>query len=208
MRIGLDLDNTIICYDALFHRVARMSGLIPASVAASKGAVKAWVSARHGNDVWTELQAEVYGPRLQDACAYPGALDFVLRCRASGHSFFILSHKTQFPARGVQRDLRLAATRWLEESRWIGPGAIAPKDVEFHSTRGDKVRAIAARQCDVFVDDLPEVFTEPGFPSTTRPILFDPDSLYIDSFGASRAESWEAVARYVLGTENGGTRES
>jgi hypothetical protein len=201
MRIGLDLDNTIICYDALFHRVARESGLIPASVAASKGAVKAWVNARHGNDAWTELQAEVYGPRLPDACPYPGALEFVLRCRALGHSFFILSHKTQFPAKGVQCDLRLAATRWLEASQWI-PGAIAPEDVEFHSTRADKVHAIAARQCDVFVDDLPEVFAGPGFPSTTRPILFDPDSLHIESFRASRAESWEAVARQVLGTES------
>jgi hypothetical protein len=201
MRIGLDLDNTIICYDALFHRVARESDLVPASVAGSKRAVKAWVDAHHGNDVWTELQAEVYGPRLQDACAYPGALDFVVSCRALGHSFFILSHKTEFPARGVQCHLRLAATRWLKASRWI-PEAIAPEDVEFHSTRGDKVRAIAARQCDVFVDDLPEVFAEPGFPSTTRPILFDPDSLYLDSFGASRAESWAAVARQVLGTES------
>ena len=201
MRIGLDLDNTIICYDALFHRVARESGLIPASVAASKGAVKAWIVAHHGNDVWTELQAEVYGPRLQDACAYPGALEFVLRCRGLGHAFVILSHKTQFPARGVRCDLRLVATRWLEAKKWFGPGAIAPEDVEFHSTRSDKVRAIAARRCDVFVDDLPEVFAEAGFPPTTKRILFDPDGLHIDSSGPSRAESWEAVARHILAGE-------
>jgi hypothetical protein len=202
MRIGLDLDNTIICYDSLFRRVAWEFGLIPASVGASKGAVRTWVKERHGNDAWTELQAEVYGPRLQDACAYPGALDFVLRCRALGHAFVILSHKTQFPAKGVQCDLRLAATRWLEAGQWFGPGAIAPEDVEFHSTRSEKVSAIAGRQCNVFVDDLPEVFAEPGFPPTTRPILFDPGRHHSDLPGALRAESWEAIARHILGTES------
>jgi len=28
--IGVDFDNTIVCYDALFHRVARERGLAPA----------------------------------------------------------------------------------------------------------------------------------------------------------------------------------
>ena len=30
MRIGVDLDNTIVCYDGLFQRVAVREGLVPA----------------------------------------------------------------------------------------------------------------------------------------------------------------------------------
>ena len=32
MLVGVDFDNTIICYDALFHRVAEEQGLLPAGV--------------------------------------------------------------------------------------------------------------------------------------------------------------------------------
>ena len=40
MIVGVDFDNTIVAYDALFHRVASERGLIPATVAATKIAVR------------------------------------------------------------------------------------------------------------------------------------------------------------------------
>ena len=40
MRIGIDLDNTLICYDRAFQRVAREEGLLPASFEGNKAAVK------------------------------------------------------------------------------------------------------------------------------------------------------------------------
>ena len=40
MLVGLDFDNTIVCYDRLFHRLARERGLIPEHVPATKGAVR------------------------------------------------------------------------------------------------------------------------------------------------------------------------
>ena len=40
MRIGLDLDNTLICYDQAFLRVGKDEGLLPASFAGNKAAVK------------------------------------------------------------------------------------------------------------------------------------------------------------------------
>ena len=36
MRLGLDFDNTIVSYDALFHKVALEGSLIPADVAPTK----------------------------------------------------------------------------------------------------------------------------------------------------------------------------
>ena len=200
MRIGLDLDNTLICYDALFYRVARESGLIPESVAVSKGAVKSSVLSLHGNEAWTKLQAEVYGPRLFGATAYPGALKFVLKRKAAGHVFCILSHKTQFDASGGGYDLRKAALHWLEANRWIG--AIDREDVEFHDTRGNKVQAIARRKCDVFVDDLPEVFAEPGFPKATRRVLFDPDGTQESAPGGFLARSWEEVETLLFAPDS------
>jgi hypothetical protein len=201
MRIGLDLDNTVICYDAAFHRAAAEMGLLDASVDATKGAVKAWVKESHGNDVWTELQGEVYGPRLQSAVPYPGALEFARQCRAAGHDLCIVSHKTQFPAIGPQVDLRAAALDWLAAQGWISAGAVKRSDVWFHDSRAEKVASIERRACDIFIDDLPEVFREPGFPAGVTRILFDPEKVFPDSGNYLRAASWTEITQTVFFSE-------
>ena len=40
MRIGLDLDNTLICYDQAFLRVGKEEGILPASFVGNKAVVK------------------------------------------------------------------------------------------------------------------------------------------------------------------------
>src|SRR5262249_22819241 len=60
MLIGVDFDNTIVCYDELFHRVAVEQGLIPSTVPATKGEVRRDLEGRGLGDVWTELQGYVY----------------------------------------------------------------------------------------------------------------------------------------------------
>ena len=39
MIIGVDFDNTIVCYDKVFHVAAYEKGLIPADLPVSKGRV-------------------------------------------------------------------------------------------------------------------------------------------------------------------------
>ena len=46
MRIGLDLDNTLICYDQAFLRVGKEEGILSASFAGNKAAVKRTKPAR------------------------------------------------------------------------------------------------------------------------------------------------------------------
>jgi hypothetical protein len=198
MRIGLDLDNTIICYDTSFHRAALEMGLLSATVGAAKGEVKAWVQGRHGNDVWTELQGEVYGPRLQAAVPYEGALEFARQCRGAGHSVCIVSHKTQFAARGGRVDLREAALEWLCRHGWFAAGGVEHADVEFLDTRAEKVAAIERRGCEIFIDDLPEVFQESGFPTATTRFLFDPEGAFPEAKGCLRFGSWAQMAQAVF----------
>src|SRR4051812_2180242 len=192
MRIGIDLDNTIISYDALFHLVALEKRLIPGDLPAKKNAVKQCVQGRHGNATWTRLQAEVYGPRLEQAVPFDGVIEFFLHCRAAGLSTCIISHKSRFPALGEPHDLREAALGWLERKGWFDANGIglSRSDVEFHDTRQAKVHAIGQRCCTVFVDDLPEVFSEEDFPSETSRILFDPDATHPAQPGWKTAASW------------------
>ena len=48
MKIGIDLDNTLICYDNAFQRVAREEGLLPPAFEGNKVTVKGDIVEFHG----------------------------------------------------------------------------------------------------------------------------------------------------------------
>jgi hypothetical protein len=182
VRIGIDFDNTLIGYDALFGRLARERGWLSGRAASSKDSVKKALIAEDGHDRrWQRLQADAYGARILEARAFPGALEFVARARRAGHEVWIVSHKSERSHLDPSVKLRDWARRWLDRS-----GARLPKDrVLFASTRDEKVRLIDRLDLDVFIDDLPEVLEHPRFPEKTGRILFKP------------ALTWDGVARRV-----------
>jgi len=61
MRIGIDFDNTIACYDGVFHAAALERGLIPADIGRDKNSVRDHLNGAGRNDDFTELQGYVYG---------------------------------------------------------------------------------------------------------------------------------------------------
>jgi len=205
MRIGVDLDNTIICYDRVFETVAREKGLVPDDFIGAKREVKTEILRRYDHDVWTSLQCEVYGPRSGEAEPYPGVIDFFRRCYRDGIPTHIISHKTQFAAAGPKFNLHQAARLWLARKRWFEPDGLSMReaDFEFHATRAEKVSAISRHRCDIFIDDLPEVFAEPDFPKETVRILFDPNFSHTPALGTQRATSWFEISAIVFReTEN------
>src|SRR5260221_9194382 len=97
MLVGLDFDNTIVCYDRLFHKLARERGLIPESVPANKGAVRDYLRSIDRENDWTEMQGIGYGPRIAEAEPFPGVHDFLNACKTPGVRVAIISHKTKHP---------------------------------------------------------------------------------------------------------------
>ncbi len=202
MGIGVDLDNTIICYDHLFVRVAIEKGLISRTGVGvwGKYEVKSEIQRLHGNDVWTALQGEIYGFRLPEADPFPGVVDFFRQCRHRGIPTCIISHKTKYPALGPRYNLRQAALAWLEKHGWFEADGIGicRSDVEFHDTLSDKLDAIGRRRCGVFIDDLPEVFAASNFPAHTSRVLFDPGSCHMPAPGIERATTWDQITDGVI----------
>lgn len=200
MRIGIDFDNTIVSYDALFHKVALEQALIPADTPVNKVAVRDFLRRIGREPVWTELQGYVYGARMEEAFAYDGVVDFMLAARAGGHDVFIISHKTRHPFAGPAYDLHSAASAWIEQQLVTPTGRILPKDhVFFELTKAEKIARIARCNCDHFIDDLPEILGAEGFPENTARLLFDPESQHPDSAPPVQVlESWSAIAAHVL----------
>lgn len=195
MRIGIDFDNTIVCYDDVFQRVAFQDGLIPGDVSANKSAVRDYLRKIGREDAWTELQGRVYGSRMWEANPYPGAKEFFHQCRLAGLPLYIISHKTRFPYLGQRYDLHLAAYDWLEFHGFFDPNGIGlPRDqVFFELTKEAKLRRIGDCECSHFVDDLPEFLSEAAFPPRAFRILFDPSQVHLNETRFARASHWRDV---------------
>jgi hypothetical protein len=203
MIIGVDFDNTIVCYDHVFQSIARDRGLISPGTLLSKRELHDHLHGLGQADVWTHLQGEVYGPLMKQATPFPGVLDFFRRCRVQKVPVRIISHRTRYPYLGEKHDLHQAARDWLAEHGFYDPDGIglSPAEVFFDESRPQKLARIAEQHCTEFVEDLVEVLAEPLFPAGVRRILFDPNRLHADFTLAERADSWAAIESMLFGAE-------
>jgi hypothetical protein len=185
-RIGIDLDNTILKYDEVFHLLALEQSWIDQDCFCDKDAVKKGLSKKaddsdQGENRWRQLQAWTYGSHIEKALVFDGFFDFVRQAQQSGDKLFIVSHKTEFSNYDPSVPLRDAALNTLERRGFfksINEGGLGfgQKDVFFASSLGEKIQKIKELNLTHFVDDLPKVICYPEFPSETRKILFSSTS--------------------------------
>ncbi len=196
-RIGIDFDNTIVCYDAVFYRVALEQGLIPSHLPASKGAIRDYLREHGMENHWTAMQGYVYGERMIQAPAFPGVMEYVARLVRAKVPVFIVSHKTRYPYLGPKFDLHEGAHGWLETNGFFDAGRIGMTrdQVFFELTKRAKLQRIANLECTHFIDDLPELLAEPDFPKKARPWLFDPNNDHSHELPFARLSSWHNVPK-------------
>lgn len=200
MIIGVDFDNTIVCYDGIFHRIALERGIIPASLPRDKTTVRDHLRQTGREPDWTEMQGYVYGPRLIDAQPYPGVLEFFQAAARRGIEVRIVSHKTRHPFLGEQHDLHAAAWGWLEANGFFDPVRIGIRrdQVFLELTKESKHQRIGTLGCTHFIDDLPEFLLDPGFPTGVEGIHFDPCFTAKPENGLRSAQSWSQINRELL----------
>jgi hypothetical protein len=204
VRIGIDFDNTIACYDRSFLEVTTLMGFALAEGANSKSAIKQLILESDGGDSdWQRLQGQVYGKYMLRAEIFPGFLEFLYLCRARGHRVYVVSHKSEFGHFDAERTpLRDQARKWMEINRLFEGDTplVAIEDVYFEPTREAKVARISKLQCTHFIDDLPEVFQERGFPEATKKILFAPSGKGVGTSEQTMFASWRELSASLLGT--------
>jgi len=197
MRIGFDFDNTMVSYDALFHKVAVEQALVPADLPKSKLAVRDYLRNIGNEPAWTKLQGFVYGTKMGDATAYPFVIEFIKFARFKGISMAIVSHKTKHPFIGPKYNLHEAARGWVANTLTDGlTNLIEPDHVFFELTKEEKIARIADIECDYFIDDLPEILRMPGFPKNLNRILFDPEDIHDTDELYIKLGSWQAIKTF------------
>lgn len=202
--VGVDFDNTVVCYDNVFKEVAVEQGLVPDNVPSSKTQVRDYLRRTGREDAWTELQGYVYGIHMLKARPFPGVLDFFQRCAQRDLSVYVISHRTRHPFLGPATDLHQAARGWIDHyglDEKMGPGA---GHVFFELTQDDKLKRILDVGCTCFIDDLPEFLKRPDFPAGGQRILFDPNGNYGLEIQLQRARTWQEITHMLLGVDHSG----
>lgn len=198
MRIGIDFDNTIACYDGVFYRAAIERGLIPADLSSSKNAVRDFLNGSGKKDEFTKLQGFVYGSRMNMVRPYHQVDSFIESACQKGYDLFIVSHKSRYPIMGPSYDMHAAAREFLVSNELIGLGRIPSLNVYFELTKEEKINRVELLELDVFIDDLPDILRMDGFPEGCKRILFDPNNVHKDNPYWRRCQSWDEIRADIL----------
>jgi FMN phosphatase YigB (HAD superfamily) len=198
MRIGIDFDNTIACYDGVFRAAALERDLIPADLGPSKNAVRDFLNGSGRKDDFTELQGYVYGARMDLVSPYAGFATFLKRAKAAGHELFIVSHKTRHPMLGPRHDMHAAARGFLETRGLVGDQAVPADQIFFELTKEEKAARAHQLGVDIFIDDLPEILAMMTATGSMRGILFDPDAHHRNDTPFERFGDWDSLSAAVL----------
>src|SRR3990167_11112672 len=180
MRIGIDFDNTIICYDQVFCQLAKAQQLVAADYRGSKRELRDLVRASVEGDIaWQRLQGKAYGEGITMAEMFAGFKEFIAACNQDEKvEIFIVSHKTElghFDEKCI--NLRDAARQWLRTQGLFDKHIpfIKEEQVYFASNREEKIAKIRSLNCTHFIDDLPEVLFASTFPENVQRLLFQPE---------------------------------
>jgi hypothetical protein len=204
LRIGIDFDNTIACYDAAFRECAKALKFIPVDRIYAKQEMKELILRQpDGETNWQRVQGQVYGRFINHATMFAGVAEFLSRCRRAGADVFIVSHKTDFGHFDEQKiNLRETARTWMTTLGFFSSSEfnLNPQQLFFEYTREDKVRRIADLGLDYFIDDLTEVLMEPGFPSRTKKILFSPanSGVVAADVKITALDNWTSISDFVF----------
>ena len=198
--IGVDFDNTIVCYDDLFHRIAVERGLVPAGLEPCKSEVRDFLRRSGREQDWTELQGYVYGACMAEARAFPDAVEFFTQCSKRRMPVYIVSHKTRTPVIGPEHDLHQAARSWLEAEGFFDPARVglSPDHVYFGATRSEKIELIRKLSCTHFIDDLEETFCDPAFPANVEKMLFGARGRTVVPPGVRLMPDWRRIIEHVF----------
>jgi hypothetical protein len=193
MKVGIDLDNTIINYDGVFYSAALDLGWITPEIGRDKESVKSFLIEHINEDKWTELQGIVYGKQIYKACPYDGVSHCFDVFIERGYSLHLVSHKTRYPIIGEKVDFHIAAKNWLTENQLTH----FFQSLSFCETKALKIETIDHLNLDCFIDDLPSILLNENMPSQTKKFLFDPMLKHLSNSNYMVLSSWQEIAKTI-----------
>ena len=191
IKVGIDLDNTIINYEHSFKKYLKENKIFLNKVDKSRFKYIANNSSKFIN--WTAVQEEIYGYYIFYAKPFKYFKEFEKFASKNKIKLFIVSHKTKYSQFSKKYNLRLAANKWIKKN-------INTKmyKIFYVNTINEKIMIIKKNKLDYFIDDLIEIFLKKNFPSKTNKIFFsNHKTLTILSI-----KTWKGIKNEIKKTEN------
>lgn len=166
---GFDLDNTLIDYSNSVKQYCNANNLEECrNIHELRALLRASDSS---GQQWQLAQGWLYVDGLSFAHPGLGAVELCEYLERKGFKLQIVSHKTSHtPDFCGRKPLREVANKWLAEGEL---SAYFPNTnvIHYESTRKLKIERIRSLNLSYFVDDLREVFQDPGYPKEVTSFL-------------------------------------
>ena len=200
MKIGIDLDNTIINYDKAFN-VASLA-VLNKKFSNKKSLKKNLNSKKNGSKKWMRIQGLVYGKHINHAEIYNGFLNFLIRSNFNKTNLYIVSHKTKYGHFDkTKTNLRDSAERFLVSKNILhrknNKGFINASNIFFCETKLDKISKINELKLDYFIDDLKDILKHPYIDKKMVKINFQGRG----SKNIIAIDNWNLINNFIYGKE-------
>jgi hypothetical protein len=169
LKIGIDLDNTIVIYDDLIRAQADLLNA-PTNLKSKKD-IADYLRNNKLENKWTEIQGLIYGPLMKKAKIATNFIDIVIELINKNVEIVIISHRTRYSQYDGSYDLHKSASVWLNENIFFKLKGVQIK-VFFGETIDEKINLIRDQKVDYFIDDLKKILSHKDFPVSTKKILF------------------------------------
>lgn len=186
LKIGIDLDNTIIDYKNSFKKFLKSKNINFNSI--NKKKIKFIANNNLKIKSWTQAQEEIYGKYIAFAKPFKFFKDFEKFALRNNIKLFIVSHKTEYSQFSRKYNLHSQSNKWLEKN-------ISKEmyKIYYVKTVDQKIKKIANLNPDYFIDDLIEIFNHKNFPKKVKKIHFSKiktDNIYT-------LDNWNKIKTFI-----------
>jgi hypothetical protein len=191
LKIGIDLDNTIIDYSNSLKKLLKDEYKIELqNEIIHKSLIKTQIIEKYSDREWTRAQGLLYSKYLDYANPYPGCLDALKKLSINGSELYIISHKTRYPFIGGKTNLILFAKKWITTNLVHDNGINLFKEANilFNESIHKKVDSIISHDLDIFIDDLDMILKL--LPSNLNKIWFTSEIMPSEFIKCS---NWEEI---------------
>ena len=116
IKIGIDLDNTIINYHNSFRKYLKERGIFLKKINKEKVKFTANNSSKIKN--WTEAQEEIYGKYIVFAKLFKFFKEFEKFALNRNIKLYIVSHKTKYSQFSQKYNLHAQSNKWIKKKNY------------------------------------------------------------------------------------------
>ena len=190
IKIGIDLDNTIINYHNSFKKYLRERRILLKNI--NKEKVKFIANNNSKIKNWTEAQEEIYGKYIVFAKLFKFFEEFEKFALNKNMKLYIVIHKTKYSQFSKKYNLHTQSNKWIKKN------IIKDKYQIFYvNTINEKIKQIAKIKPNYFIDDLLEVFDNKNFPKNVKKIHFSKTK----NEKILTLNNWRKIKKYIENNE-------